>query len=983
MKPRSFLSSSSSTLKPPVSTYVSIGLDREPAPRRGLRAIAFPLVRALAVSALLIPPVASAFGTVPVGSTGVPMPVVLYFASAATGVTVSVLTQGATGLDFADAGTGTCDTNGTSHSYSTGDSCTVNVTFSPKYAGSRYGAVNLLNGSGAVIASADIYGTGQGPQLAFGPAVVTALGGGFYYPEGVALDGSGNAYVIEEDQYWTVAKIPYGCTSASCVIDLFQLGPGAYVTGIAADGAGNLYVSSSTYGVGEVPAGCSSGTCLIWLGGNFFASGGGNSGALAVAVDGAGDVYVSPGGGLPGGAVAEVLEMPPGCVSSSCVNVIASSFGGQPLTGVAVDGSGNVYGAEEDSGIVEKWPPGCTFSPGCPATVFPAAPPKGVALDGAGNVYISTTNNQLMWIPSQCFSGSCTITTLASNFDLPNGMAVDGAGNVYVADYFNSAVKEVSGPTPPSLTFASTNVGSQSSDSPQTVLLRNIGNETLNFPQSPNVSASFTLDGSATCSSSSAGTLAAGTTCNLALDFIPTTRGPITGTVVLTDNDLNANPAVTQSIVVRGTATAPALITPTVTVTPNPSSINSAQSMSVGVTVTGGAGNPIPTGSVSLSSGSYTATLTLGSGSTSFTISAGSLPVGNDTLTGTYTPDSGSSSIYNSATGSVPVTVSHAIGSCTTPNPNPNPNPESFAAQGDFNGDCKSDILWQNGPSGGDLNEWLMNGTTATSSGSPGSAGSPPWFIQGIGDFNGNGQADVLWQNATTGEVYIWLIKGTSVTSSGSLGAVASEWNIVGVGDFDGDGKADILWKNSSTGQVYIWLMNGTTVASGGSPGTVASDWKVAGIGDFDGNGKADILWQNSSTGQIYIFLMNGTTVASGGSPGSVTPSSGWAIQGVGDFDANGKSDILWQNTTSGQVDIWLMNGTTVTRDGSPGTVASGWKIAGVGDYDGDGKTDILWQNSTSGQVYIWLMNGTAVTSGGSPGSVAPSSGWQIIPLSQ
>ena len=42
-----------------------------------------------------------------------------------------MLTQGATGLDFADAGTGTCDTNGTGHTYNAADTCTVNVVFTP------------------------------------------------------------------------------------------------------------------------------------------------------------------------------------------------------------------------------------------------------------------------------------------------------------------------------------------------------------------------------------------------------------------------------------------------------------------------------------------------------------------------------------------------------------------------------------------------------------------------------------------------------------------------------------------------------------------------------------------------------------------------------------------------------------------------------------------------------------------------------------
>jgi hypothetical protein len=108
------------------------------------------------------------------------------------------------------------------------------------------------------------------------------------------------------------------------------------------------------------------------------------------------------------------------------------------------------------------------------------------------------------------------------------------------------------------------------------------------------------------------------------------------------------------------------------------------------------------------------------------------------------------------------------------------------------------------------------------SSGSPGSPTSD-WVIQGVGDFNGDGYADILWRNSTTGEVYIWLMNGSTFASSGSLGYVSSDWTIAGVGDFNGDGKADILWRNSTTGQVYLWLMNGTTMSGGGSVTYVSS----------------------------------------------------------------------------------------------------------------------------------------------------------------
>jgi N-acetylneuraminic acid mutarotase len=110
------------------------------------------------------------------------------------------------------------------------------------------------------------------------------------------------------------------------------------------------------------------------------------------------------------------------------------------------------------------------------------------------------------------------------------------------------------------------------------------------------------------------------------------------------------------------TVTAPAKTVPTVIVTLSASSITTAQPLSVTVAVSGGTGNPTPTGSLILTGGGYTsATTTLTSGTATISIPAGSLAVGNDTLTVTYTPDSGSSPTYNSAVGtSSAVTVTQA-----------------------------------------------------------------------------------------------------------------------------------------------------------------------------------------------------------------------------------------------------------------------------------------------------------------------------------
>jgi predicted heme/steroid binding protein len=99
--------------------------------------------------------------------------------------------------------------------------------------------------------------------------------------------------------------------------------------------------------------------------------------------------------------------------------------------------------------------------------------------------------------------------------------------------------------------------------------------------------------------------------------------------------------------------------TPTVTVTPATSSITTAQALKVTVTVSGKSGRP--TGSVTLSGGNYTSAGTaLSGGSASITIPSGSLASGAVTLKGSYTPDGASSSVYNSGSGSAPLTVSLA-----------------------------------------------------------------------------------------------------------------------------------------------------------------------------------------------------------------------------------------------------------------------------------------------------------------------------------
>ena len=113
------------------------------------------------------------------------------------------------------------------------------------------------------------------------------------------------------------------------------------------------------------------------------------------------------------------------------------------------------------------------------------------------------------------------------------------------------------------------------------------------------------------------------------------------------------------------------------------------------------------------------------------------------------------------------------------------------------------------------------------------------------------------------------------------------------------------------------------------------------------------------------IYLGNERTNLVGGGAVSLNAGPGWKAIGTGDFNADGLSDILFQNT-NGQAEVWDMSGTNVIGGGAvnlnPGP---SWQAKGTGDFNGDGYSDILWQNA-NGRTAVWEMNGSTLIGGGS-----------------
>ena len=149
-------------------------------------------------------------------------------------------------------------------------------------------------------------------------------------------------------------------------------------------------------------------------------------------------------------------------------------------------------------------------------------------------------------------------------------------------------------------------------------------------------------------------------------------------------------------------------------------------------------------------------------------------------------------------------------------------------------------------------------------------------------------------------------------------------------------------------------------------------DHKVVGVGDFNGDGTSDILWRNDATGDVGYWEMNDGTQTLARSRRLALDHK---VVGVGDFNGDGTSDILWRNSTTGHAGDWQMNNGSPTWVGI-GTLASSWQIAGIGDFNGDHTSDILWRDSTTGGVGYWQMNNGQVGTWVGVGNGA--SPWQI-----
>jgi len=291
------------------------------------------------------------------------------------------------------------------------------------------------------------------------------------------------------------------------------------------------------------------------------------------------------------------------------------------------------------------------------------------------------------------------------------------------------------------------------------------------------------------------------------------------------------------------------------------------------------------------------------------------------------------------------------------------------AYEGDYNWNFAADILWRK-QSTSENRLWTMNpdGTRAGIFFFPQyNLTDSTWDAVSMGDYNGDSLTDILYRSDATGYTRSWLINDTperaDIRFYPQFGG--GTWSIVGSGDFDGDGNDDLLFREQSTGKVRIWTMNSLVDRSNVTfPAPLAGFWQVQAVGDFDADGDADIVWrdQGNTTGANKMWIMEaGLPVSIYNLPG-FDNTNAWKIVGAGDFDADTDDDLLWINTSTGQQRIWKMEGGLQSSIIFLANVDSGFSFAGIADYNVDGMDDILYYNSTTGQPRLWYIdNGTKI----------------------
>lgn len=229
------------------------------------------------------------------------------------------------------------------------------------------------------------------------------------------------------------------------------------------------------------------------------------------------------------------------------------------------------------------------------------------------------------------------------------------------------------------------------------------------------------------------------------------------------------------------------------------------------------------------------------------------------------------------------------------------------------------------------------------------------------GDFDGDGQVELLNYDGESGLVSIVdSFDGSSTPRPLSFAPPGAQ--PYASGDFYRAGRRELLWRDSDTDTLTLWTLDGSVLPRVNAVRNVAGDslhasaaWQLAGVGDFDADGASDLLWREAGGNRTVLWLMNGETRTA--SPQLPRINARMQIAAVNDFDGDGASDIVWFDPSKRTVRVWLMNGARLQSDLALGVAPRAASILASGDYDGNGSADLLWQDDQHALTLWQLRN--------------------------
>ncbi|MBB4749880.1 FG-GAP repeat domain-containing protein [Actinoplanes lobatus] len=205
------------------------------------------------------------------------------------------------------------------------------------------------------------------------------------------------------------------------------------------------------------------------------------------------------------------------------------------------------------------------------------------------------------------------------------------------------------------------------------------------------------------------------------------------------------------------------------------------------------------------------------------------------------------------------------------------------------------------------------------------------------GDFDGDGDPDLIARNSTTKALWLYKGDGNGSFEFGEQKEIWAGWGgydmIIAPGDFDGDGDPDLIARNSTTKAIWLYKGDGKGSFEFGEQKELWAGWggydMIIAPGDFDGDGDPDLIARNATTKAIWLYKGDGKGSFEFGEQKELW--AGWGgydmIIAPGDFDGDGDPDLIARNSTTKAIWLYKGDGNGSFEFGEQKELWAGWGV--------------------------------------------------------